>query len=376
MGSRQLCRTVLDAADVTVGGNRPWDIQVHDESFFDRVLAQGALGLGESYMDGLWDCDALDEMTARTLTAGGEALIERNWRTALHALRARVLNLQTRRGSKEVTRQHYDIDDRLYMSFPDPYSQYTCAYFGDGTGDDLDRAQEAKMDLICRKLGLAAGDRVLDIGCGWGGLARWMHERHGCRVTGINIADGQLRYARRHSPGPDVEYLNMDYRDLPARLPGAFDKVVSVGMVEHVGWRNRGEFFRAARAATKDGGLFLLQTIGQDRSRTATDPWIDRYICPNGCVPSPAQLSTAAEGRFVLEDWHNMGPNYDRTLMGWWRRFERAWPAFRAQYGDRFFQMFRYYMLTCAGAFRARQVHLYQLVLSPTGVPGGYASTR
>jgi cyclopropane-fatty-acyl-phospholipid synthase len=302
--------------------------------------------------------------------------VGRNWRTALHALRARLLNLQSRRRAGQVARRHYDIDDGLYMSFLDPYNQYTCAYFKDAAADDLDAAQEAKMDLICRKLRLRPGDRVLDIGCGWGGLARWMHERHGCRVTGINIADGQLDFARRHAPGREVEYLRMDYRDLPARLPGAFDKVVSVGMVEHVGWRNHGEFFRAARAATAPGGLFLLQTCGQDRSRPIADPWIDRYIFPNGCVPSPAQLTAAAEGRFVLEDWHNMGPNYEHTLVNWWRRFERAWPRFRSRYGERFFRMFRYYMLTCAGAFRARQMHLHQLVFSPDGVRGGYEGAR
>jgi cyclopropane-fatty-acyl-phospholipid synthase len=376
MGSRQLCERVLDAADVRVGGTRPWDLRVHDESFFDRVVAQGTLGLGESYMDGLWDCDALDEMTARTLTAGGERIVERNWRTALHAFRARILNLQTRRRAGEVAERHYDIDDGLYMSFLDPYNQYTCAYFKDASADDLDAAQEAKMDLICRKLRLRPGDRVLDIGCGWGGLARWMHERHGCRVTGINIADGQLEFARRHAPGREVEFLHMDYRDLPARFPGAFDKVVSVGMVEHVGWRNHGEFFRAARAATRRNGLFLLQTCGQDRSRSIADPWIDRYIFPNGCVPSPAQITAAAEGKFVLEDLHNMGPNYEHTLVNWWRRLERAWPGFREEYGDRFFRMFRYYMLTCAGAFRARQMHLHQLVFSPEGVPGGYEGAR
>jgi cyclopropane-fatty-acyl-phospholipid synthase len=376
MGSRQLCEQVLDAADVQIGGDRPWDLRVHDERFFDRIVAEGTLGLGESYQDGWWDCDSLDGMTARTLAAGGERVVEHTWRTALHALRARLLNLQTRRGAMAVARRHYDLDDRLYMSFLDPYNQYTCAYFTDAPADDLDGAQRAKMDLICRKLHLHEGDRVLDIGCGWGGLARWMHERHGCRVTGINIADGQLAYAQSRSPGPAVEYLHMDYRDLPTKFPRAFDKVVSVGMVEHVGWKNHRSYFRAARAATKDGGLFLLQTCGQDRSRPIADPWIDRYIFPNGCVPSPTQLATAAEGNFVLEDWQNLGANYDPTLMHWWRRFERAWPAFRAQYGDRFFRTFRYYMQTCAGAFRARQMHLHQLVFSTHGVPGGYAARR
>ncbi|MBU3683702.1 MAG: cyclopropane fatty acyl phospholipid synthase [Phycisphaerales bacterium] len=376
MGAKRLCEQVLGTADIRVNGDRPWDIHVRNEGFYDRAVAQGTLGLGESYMDGWWECDALDEMVARALRAGGEHALVRNWRTALHVLRAKVLNLQTRRRATRVARRHYDIDDELYMSFLDPYGQYTCAYFKGAAADDLDRAQQAKMDLICRKIGLRSGDRVLDIGCGWGGLARWMHERHGCRVTGVNIAEGQLEHARRHAAAPEVEFVTLDYRDLAARFPGAFDKVVSVGMVEHVGWKNHRRFFRAVRSAMKADGLFLLQTCGQDTSRAIADPWIDRYIFPNGCVPSPAQLTSASEGTFVLEDWHNMGAHYDHTLMNWWRRFERAWPRFRDRHGERFFRMFRYYMLSCAGAFRARQMHLFQAVFSPAGVPGGYESVR
>ncbi len=376
MGARELCERVLDAADVKVNGDRPWDIQVHDAGFFDRVVGDGTLGLGESYMDGWWDCDALDEMMARALRAGGERALTRNWRTALHVLRAKAVNLQTRRGAREVARRHYDIDDGLYMSFLDPYGQYTCAYFKDAAPGDLDRAQRDKMDLICRKLRIGPDDRVLDVGCGWGGLARWINERHGCRVTGINIAEGQLAHARAHARGPGTEFVAMDYRDLPRRLAREFDKVVSVGMFEHVGCKNHRRFFESVRAALRPGGLVLLQTCGQDVSRPAADPWIDRYIFPNGCVPSPAQLTAAAEGLFVLEDLHGMGAHYDRTLMGWWGRFERAWPRFRERHGDRFFRMFRYYMLSCAGAFRARQMQLFQVVLSPGGVPGGYEAVR
>ena len=376
MRARELCESVLSAADVRVGGDRPWDIHVHDGRFYDRVLAQGTLGLGESYMDGWWDCDALDEMTARALQAGGERAVARTWRNALHVLRAAVLNMQTRRRARRVAERHYDIDDSLYMSFLDPYGQYTCGYFKGVSPGDLDRAQEAKMDLICRKIKLRSTDRVLDIGCGWGGLARWMAERHGCRVVGVNIADGQVEYARRRNHDPRVEIVRMDYRDLPAAMPGAFDKVVSVGMAEHVGRRNYRTYFDAVRSVLRPDGLFLLQTCAQDESRSVTDPWIDRYIFPGGEIPSPAQLAAGFDGRFVLEDWHSMGAHYDHTLMAWWRRFERAWPRFRERYGDRFRRMFRYYMLSCAGAFRARQMQLHQVVLSPGGVPGGYLLER
>jgi cyclopropane-fatty-acyl-phospholipid synthase len=361
---------------VQVNGDRPWDLRVHDGRFYDRVLAHGTLGLGESYMDAWWDCDALDEMMARALKAGGERAVTRNWRTAVQVLRSKLVNLQTRRGAKEVTRRHYDIGDPLYLSFLDPYNQYTCAYFKDVPPGDLDRAQEAKMDLICRKLKLRPTDRVLDIGCGWGGLARWMAARHGCQVVGVNIADGQVAHARSSISDPRVEILAMDYRDLPSAMPGVFDKVVSVGMAEHVGRKNYRTYFDAVRRALKPDGLFLMQTCAQDESRCVTDPWIDRYIFPGGEIPSPAQLSAGFDGLFVLEDWHSMGAHYDHTLMAWWRRFDGAWPRFRDQYGERFYRMFRYYMLSCAGAFRARQMQLHQTVLSPAGVRGGYVSER
>jgi cyclopropane-fatty-acyl-phospholipid synthase len=248
MNAKELCERVLSAADVKVNGDRPWDIRVHNGDFYDRVLGQGTLGLGESYMDAWWDCDALDEMMARTLKAGGEKLISRNWVNAVQVVKAKFLNLQTRRGARKVAEQHYDIDDRLYMSFLDPYNQYTCGYFKNADKHDLERAQQDKMDLICRKIKLKPTDRVLDIGCGWGGLAKWMAETYGCNVVGITISQRQVDYAHGHIHDPNVEILNMDYRDVAAKVPGKFDKVVSIGMVEHVGWKNHRAFYEVARS--------------------------------------------------------------------------------------------------------------------------------
>ena len=376
MNSRTYCENIMTAADVTINGSRPWDIHVHNEDTYDRVLSQGTLGLGESYMDSWWDCDALDEMMARLLLAGGERAISRNWVTTIHVLKAKLLNLQTRRGAKKVTEQHYDIGDPLYMSFLDPYNQYTCAYFKDTDKSDLNRAQENKMELICRKIKLKASDRVLDIGCGWGGLAKWMADNHGCKVMGVNLAKGQVQYAKNNISNPNVEIVNMDYRDVPTRMAEKFDKVVSIGMVEHVGSKNYRSFYKVARSMLKNDGLFLLQNCGQDVSRAITDPWFNKYIFPQGAIPSPVQLAKGFEGILVLEDWQNLGAHYDPTLMAWWRKFDQSWHNFRSQYGDRFYRMFRYYMLSCAGSFRARDMQLHQTVYSPCGVLGGYVPER
>lgn len=366
----------MRSADVKINGSRPWDIQVHNENFYNRVLSEGTLGIGESYMDSWWDCDELDEMMSRLLKAGAEKAVSKNWVTAIHVLKSKILNLQTKSKAKKVTEEHYDIDDNLYMAFLDPYNQYTCGYFKDVDKSDLNKAQENKMDLICRKIKLRSSDRVLDIGCGWGGLAKWISEKYGCEILGINIADGQVEYAKKHISSPRVEIRNMDYRDVPKLIDGKFDKVVSIGMVEHVGPKNYRSFFEVVQKVMKPDGLFLLQNCGLDVSRSTIEPWIEKYIFPHGSIPSPVQLTMAFEGLFVLEDWHNIGAHYDSTLMAWWRKFDQAWPKFKEQYGNRFYRMFRYYLLSCAGSFRARDMQLHQTVYSPKGVPGGYAPER
>ena len=367
-------RTTLEAllaeADVIIGGDRPWDIRVHDARFYRRVLADPSLGLGEAYMDGWWDAEALDVFFHRVLRAGLDKRASARLRLVRDWALARLLNQQNLRRSKRVAARHYDLGNRFYERMLDPGMQYTCAYWKNA--ETLAEAQEAKLDLICRKLHLDPDHTVLELGGGWGGFARYAAKHYGCRVTVYNISGEQVRYAREWCRGLPVEIRHADYR----KAEGSYDRVVSIGMCEHVGSRNYAGLFRLKRRCLKDGGLMLLHTIGQNRTKRTSDPWFTRYIFPGGQLPSLRQLTTAAEGAFALEDLHNIGADYDPTLMAWHANFERHWPEFREELGERFRRMWRYYLLSCAGSFRARSIHLWQMVFAPRGVEGGYTPVR
>lgn len=368
--SRAFCERLLNKADITIGGNRPWDITVHNEGLFDSVMRAATVGLGEAYMDEWWDAPELDQFFYKVLLAGLDREAKPNWHMLMMHLRARFTNRQSRKGSMRVVREHYDLSTELYTSFLDPYNQYTCGYFKNT--DNLNVAQEQKLDLTCKKLQLQPGDRVLDIGCGWGGFAKYAAEHFGARVTGVTLSKEQLAYAQEFTKGLGVELRLQDYRD----VTGTFDKILICGMIEHVGYKNYRTILEIVRRHLTDDGLFLLHTIGYGRSVHSTDPWMEKYIFPEGMPPSVAQLGKAIEGLFVVEDLHNFGADYDKTLMAWFKNFDAAWPKLRAQYGDRFYRMWKYYLLSCAGAFRARDIQLWQMVLSPRGVPGGYRSVR
>jgi len=369
---------LLASADVRIDGDRSWDVRVHDERFFARVLGEGILGLGESYMDGWWDCTRLDELFYRVLSARLDDRVRTDWRLASHLLFSRLANLQTRKRSRQVARQHYDLTADLYLSFLDPYNQYTCAYFDDT--DNLDAAQERKLDLICRKLELSAADHVLDIGCGWGGFARFAAERYGCRVTGITISTAQAQHAREFCAGLDVSILERDYRDLPSEVPrGAFTKALVCGMIEHVGYKNYRTLFRAVEHCLDDEGLFLLHTIGGRTSGTTmnSNRFIARYIFPNSMIPSLRQLSAAVEGIFQVEDLHNFGSrHYDQTLLAWSHNFERNWGTIRADFDDRFYRMWQFYLLPTAGGFRVGRQTLWHFVFSRSGAVRDYHAVR
>jgi cyclopropane-fatty-acyl-phospholipid synthase len=350
---------LLASADIRINGARRWDIQVHDPHFFNRVLASGTLGFGESYMDGWWDCAALDEMCCRAIRAGLEKRFAFRLPNVWALLTALLANQQTLRRSRKVGRMHYDLSNDFFEAMLDPNMQYSCALFDEG--DDLASAQLRKLDWICERLRLRPGLRVLDIGCGWGGLARYAARHYGCQVVGLTISREQFRYAQRWCRGLDVEIQLRDYREI---ITERFDRVVSVGMVEHVGHKNYRTYMRAAARSLGDDGLFLCQGICGDSSRRHTDPWITRYIFPNSVLPSLARLTRAAEGVFIVEDVKNIGPNYDPTLLAWEENFRRAWPRFADRYGERFRRMWRFYLLSCAGAFRARRLHVFSILFS------------
>ncbi|TSC78809.1 MAG: cyclopropane-fatty-acyl-phospholipid synthase [Candidatus Peregrinibacteria bacterium Gr01-1014_25] len=369
--SRKFVEGLLERADIRTDGARPWDMRVHDERVFDRMLADGNLGLGEAYMDGWWDCDDLEEFFVRLIRSDVRSNVGRSWKIVWYYLRSRFLNLQNRRRSWRVNWEHYDIDNDLYAQMLDRRMVYTCAYWKDA--DSLDGAQEAKLDLICRKLGLRKGQRLLDIGCGFGGLAAFAAQRYGATVTGITLSKEQRAAALEKCRGLPVEIRLQDYRDLGAEQ---FDHIASVEMIEAVGHRNFRMYMETAHRCLKSGGLFVLQAIGQNASSRSGDPWLDRYIFPNGMLPSVAQLGKAIDGLFVLEDWHNFGQYYVKTLRSWHKNFLSAWPVLAQRYSERFKRMWEYYLLSCAGAMRSRHIQLWQIVLSKGGVMGGYVAPR
>ena len=367
---RQRFQEILAPAEIALDGANRWDVQVHNEELFLRLAKDGTLGLGEAYMDGWWDCDAIDEMITRAFRAGLEDKIRNNWRFLVYLIGSRLFNRQSRARAFQVGEQHYDIGNDVFEHMLDPHMNYSCAYWANA--ESLEQAQIAKMQMICEKLQLEAGMRVLDIGCGWGGLSRWMAEHYQVSVTGVTVSKEQAKLATERCQGLPVEIMLKDYR----ALTGRFDRIVSVGMFEHVGPKNYQTYFKKTASLLDAHGLFLLHTIGAGRDGYATDRWIEKYIFPNGVLPPAPDLARHVSDFYTIEDWHNFGADYDHTLMAWYERFNQAWPELRQKYGERFKRMFDYYLLVCAGSFRARENHLWQLVLSIGGIPGGYRARR
>jgi len=370
---RKRVLSLLDSAGIHPGGGGTVDPLIHDERFFARVLSQGSLGLGESYMDGWWDVPSLDGMIVELLRARLDQRVP-GWASRLDDLRAWFLNLQTARRAHVVGKRHYDIGNDLFHQMLGRRMVYSCGYWREA--GDLDAAQEAKLDLVCRKLGFRPGMRVLDIGCGWGEALAFAARQYGVSGVGVTISREQADYARQLCAGLPVEIRLQDYRELHER----FDRVFSIGMFEHVGVRNYRSYFEVARRCLADepatgGGLFLLHSICSNQSLRHTDPWIERYIFPNSMLPSAAQIAGTLEGQFVIEDWHGFGADYDLTLRAWRDNIESAWDQLPG-YGERFRRMWRFYLAASMATFRTRRAQLVQLVLSPRGVPGGYIAPR
>jgi len=368
--AEKIVRELLSTVDVEIDGGRPWDIQVADRRFFERALSDGSLGIGEAFMDGWWSCASIDEMISRVLAGHLQSRIRRSISILFLAARARVTNRQKRARAFNIGRKHYDLGNELYAATLDRGMNYSCGYWKNAS--TLDSAQEAKLELVCRKVGLEPGMRVLDIGCGWGGFAAHAAERYGAHVVGVTVSKEQAELAAKRCSGYPVEIRLQDYRSVKER----FDRIVSIGMVEHVGYRNYRTFMETAARCLVPDGLFLLHTIGSNLSVHSTDPWLDRYIFPDGMLPSVRQLAISAEGLFRLEDWHSFGSYYDRTLIAWAENFNRNWETVKDRYDDRFYRMWTYYLLSSAGSFRSKQNQLWQIVYSPIESPRTCESVR
>lgn len=366
----RIATELLDKAGIMINGPRPFDMRIKHPDTLMRILQEGSLGLGESYMDGWWECDRLDVFFDKVLTAKLDQQLPSHLKDILRIARARLFNMQTRHRAWQVGKEHYDLGNDLFNAMLDPNMQYSCAYWKDA--DTLADAQVAKLKMICEKLQLKPGMKVLDIGCGWGGLAAYMAKEYGVSVVGVTISKEQQQLAQKRCEGLPVQIMLQDYRDLNEE----FDRIVSVGMFEHVGPKNYRTYFNVVNRCLKKDGLFLLHCIGSNTSGVKADAWISKYIFPNGCLPSIRQIADEAEGHLIMEDWHNFGADYDKTLMAWDENFVRAWDSIKDSYSPRFYRMFRYYLNACAGAFRARDIQLWQVLFSHSGLRGGVYITH
>jgi len=367
--------SLLEKADIKINGDREWDIQVHNEEAYERVFRGGTIAFGETYMDGWWDVKNLELFFEKVFTAKLDEQIK-PVKLIPYYLKSLIINPQKGRRSYEVGKTHYDIGNDLYKRMLDKRMTYTCAYWDSfqelPRAKTLDEAQEHKLEMVCRKIGLKKGDKVLDIGCGWGSFIRYAAEKYGAECVGITVSKEQVKYGNETKGDLPIEFRYQDYRDINEK----FDHIVSLGMFEHVGVKNYRTYMEVVHRCLKKDGLFLLQTIGSPVSRNSVDPWIEKYIFPNSMLPSMAQIAKASENLFIIEDWHNFGYQYYLTLMAWYENFVKAWPELKEHYDERFYRMWVFYLLSSAAAFSIRYQQLWQIVFSKEGVKGGYKSLR
>jgi cyclopropane-fatty-acyl-phospholipid synthase len=364
---KETVKKLFDSVDVQINGARPWDPKIHNELFYARVISGGSLGLGESYMDGWWDCDSLDQFSDKLLTGRIDKQVKvTNPAFLSHFIKAYFFNAQTKKRAYIVGREHYDTGNDLFSLMLDKRMNYSCGYWRGA--DSLEQAQVNKLDLVCRKLHLKPGMDVLEIGCGWGSFAKYASQNYDVNVHGVTVSKEQMHYAEKSCKGLNTSFELKDYRELSKK----YDAIVSIGMFEHVGSKNYKTFMNVAHRCLKEDGMFLLHTIGRNNSTHATDPWTNKYIFPNGMTPSSSQVSEALQGLFVIEDWHSFGQDYDATLMAWNENFQNNYHSLSEKYDERFKRMWEYYLMMCAGTFRSRRNQLWQLVMSKNGIKGGY----
>lgn len=363
-------KELIAETGITINGKESFDIQVHNPKFYKRVLSQGSLGLGESYMEGWWDCEDLDTFFHKIFTDEIEKKVQNNWQFISLVAKAKIFNLQTKSKALDSIAHHYDIGNKLYENMLDPLMMYSCGYWEGAT--NLDEAQEQKLKLICEKLQLKPGQKVLDIGCGWGGFAYYAAKNYKVNVVGITISTEQQKLASERCEDLNVEIRFQDYRDIDEK----FDRIVSIGMLEHVGYKNYDEFMSIINKNLNDTGICLLHFIAGNETDLNTDPWIHKYIFPSGLIPSLSQIGKGMEEKLVLEDLHNIGLHYDYTLMAWQENFKHSWNSLKTQYDETFYRMWNFYLAISAASFRSRRLNLWQLVVTKPSFQKEYKSVR
>jgi cyclopropane-fatty-acyl-phospholipid synthase len=329
-------------------------------------------------MDGLWDCDDMFKLFVAILGRMKPSDIKNPF-VSLQEHMLLCTNRQTRIKSHQTIDLHYNLGNDLYANMLDERMVYSCAYWKNVKDDqDLDQAQHNKLDLIARKLHLKPGMKVLDIGCGWGSAAKFMAEKYKVNVVGYSLSQEQIDYARESCKGLDnVEFHCEDYRN--AR--GKFDRIFSIGFLEHVGVKNYRTYFEVVERCLEDDGIHLVHTItGRDHSMLKTEGFLDKYIFPNGEIPYVEEPLLHCDGLLMLEDLHNFGPSYTKTLLAWQKRFTKNWPKLENEFGPKaggkFYRMWNYYLFVCAAIFETRLGNVCQYVQTKKGMRGGYDSVR
>jgi len=407
-------KRIFSSFGVDINGDKPSDMKFNTNKMWYRMVKYhigiDRLAVGEGYMDGLWDCDDLQTFFEKVFLESHYAFNKHSMRVSklVHSLPLLAFNLQSKSRCKKDISSHYDIGNDLFKLMLDRSMNYSCGYWTKNAflnptiGENelqvktntlcetLDEAQLNKMLLIARKLNLSPGMTILDIGCGWGYLAKFLAINFDVHVLGITISKEQIKYATT----TDLEQHELDF----LRIPGlksegtgtfkfelrdyrdtkeTFDRIVSVGMLEHVGKKNYDEYFKICHRNLKDDGLALIHTIGVCHDFVPqVEPWCNKYIFPGGMTPYQHQIVKATFGRFVIEDWHNMGYNYYRTLNVWHKNFLKSWPQLEGKYDQRFKRMWEFFLCSSAALFKTRRLNLWQIVLSKDGFQGGYVSLR
>ena len=363
---KKLIHSLLDKADITINGNDPWDMQIHDQTIYKDIVLKGSLGLGDGYIKQKWDVDKIDVFFEKILKARVSFLPSLTG--ALYEVQDSLSNAQVGKKAFEVGTYHYDLGNELYELMLGESMAYSSARFLDKK-NSLTQAQYNKFDQLCKKLELKPGMKILEIGSGWGTFAKFAMSQYGVSVVGLTVSKEQKAYAEKACKGLPAQFILMDYQHIPNKYNGIFDRVVSIEMIEAVGSKNLKTYFSTIAKTLKPDGKFGMQVIlgsGED------DIFISKRIFPNGHVPSAKEIINNSFAFLHVQHWDSFGKDYEKTLLHWEKNFKNNWndiKRIKDTSGDKiydkdFYRMWRYYLLLCAAGFRVGYIDVAQIVMT------------